>query len=72
MHLRRSPPSASEAAQGGVHARKYNPVIGAFHARLVPRGKTFKRATTTRMRKLLMLMGTLVARGQLWDPAHAT
>ena len=54
------------------NARKYNPVIGAFYARLVSRGKTFKQAMTACMRKLLVLMNTLVARGQLWDPSHAT
>ena len=27
---------------------------------------------TACMRKLLVLMNTLVARGQLWDPSHAT
>ena len=54
------------------NARKYNPVIGAFYARLVSRGKMFKQAMTACMRKLLVLMNTLVARGQLWDPSHAT
>ena len=54
------------------NARKYNPVIGGFYDRLVARGKTFKQAMTACMRKLLVLMNTLVARGQLWDPSHAT
>jgi transposase len=54
------------------NARKYNPVIATFYARLVARGKTFKQAMTACMRKLLVLMNTLVARGQLWDPSHAT
>jgi transposase len=54
------------------NARKYNPVIRAFYARLVDRGKTFKQAMTACMRKLLVLMNTLVARSQLWDPSHAT
>src|SRR3954469_10679953 len=54
------------------NARKYNPVIGEFYRRLVARGKTFKQAMTACMRKLLVLMNTLVARGQLWDPSHAT
>ena len=54
------------------NARKYNPVIKAFYARLVARGKTFKQAMTACMRKLLVLMNTLVARSQLWDPSHAT
>jgi transposase len=54
------------------NARKYNPVIGAFYARLVDRGRTFKQAMTACMRKLLVLMNTLVARGQVWDPSYAT
>ena len=54
------------------NARKYNPVIRSFYARLVARGKTFKQAMTACMRKLLVLMNTLVARGELWDPSHAT
>ena len=54
------------------NARRYNPVIGGFYARLVARGKTFKQAMTACMRKLLVLMNTLVARGQVWDPSYAT
>ena len=54
------------------NARRYNPVIGGFYARLVAKGKTFKQALTACMRKLLVLMNTLVARGQLWDASHAT
>jgi transposase len=54
------------------NARRYNPVIGEFYRRLVARGKTFKQAMTACMRKLLVLMNTLVARGQRWDPSHAT
>ncbi len=54
------------------NARRYNPVIGAFYARLVSRGKTFKQAMTSCMRKLLVLMNVLVARGQVWDPSYAS
>ena len=50
------------------NARKYNPVIGEFYARLVVQGKAFKQAMTACMRKLLVLMNTLVARGELWEP----
>jgi hypothetical protein len=35
----------------------------------VARCKTLKQATTACMRKLLVLMDALVARGQVWDPA---
>ncbi|MBV8233155.1 MAG: IS110 family transposase [Planctomycetaceae bacterium] len=54
------------------NARKYNPVIRAFYARLVAHGKTFKQAMTACMRKLLVLMNTLVARGKVWDPSVAS
>jgi transposase len=54
------------------NARRYNPVIGGFYARLVAKGKTFKQALTACMRKLLVLMNTLVARGQVWSPSYAT
>jgi transposase len=54
------------------NARRYNPVIGGFYARLVARGKTFKRATAACMRKLLVLMNTLVARGQVRDPSYGS
>ena len=59
-------------SMAAFNAREYNPVIGAFYARLVARGKTFKQAMTACMRKLLVLMNTLVARGQAWHPSHAT
>jgi transposase len=45
------------------NARKYSPVIGVFYARLVVRGKPFKQAMTACVRKLLVLMCTLVALG---------
>ena len=47
------------------NARRHNPVIGKSSARLVERGKTFKQALTACMRKLLVLMNTLMARGQM-------
>ena len=62
----------AKLSMAAFNARKYNPVIGAFHARLVTRGKAFKQAMTACMRKLSVLMNTLVARGQAWDPSHAT
>jgi transposase len=38
----------------------------------VARGKTFKQAMTACMRKLLVLMNTLVARGEVWDPSRVS
>jgi transposase len=54
------------------NARKYNPVIKAFYARLEARGKTFKQAMTACMRKLLVLMNTLVARGEAWNASYGS
>jgi transposase len=54
------------------NARRYNPVIGEFYARLTARGKTYKQAMTACMRKLLVIVSTLVARGEVWDPSCAT
>lgn len=47
-------------------------MIATFYARLVSRGKLFKQAMTACMRKRLVWMNTLVARGQLWALSHAT
>src|SRR5262249_28238259 len=59
------PPVCAKLYMAAFYARKYSPVIGAFYARLVARGKPFKQAMTACMRKLLVLMNTLVARGEL-------
>jgi transposase len=55
----------AKLSMAAFNARKYNPVIGAVYVRLVVRGKTFKQAMTACMRKLLVLMNTLVSRGGL-------
>ena len=66
------PRGRAKLSMAAFNARKYIPVIGAFFARLVARGKTFKQAMTACMRKLLVPMNTPVARGQAWHPSHAT
>ena len=66
------PRGRAKLSMAAFNARKYNPVIKAFYARLVARGKTFKQAMTACMRKLLVPMNTPVARGQAWHPSHAT
>jgi transposase len=62
----------SKLYMAAFNARRYDPVIGALYSRLSGRGKSFKQAMTARMRKLVVLMNTLVARGQVWDPSRAT
>jgi transposase len=61
-----------ELYMSAFNARRYNPVIGGFYSRLIGGGKTFKQAMTACMRKLLVLMNTLVARGQVWNPSRAS
>jgi hypothetical protein len=62
----------AKLSMSAFNARRYNPVIGGFYARLVARGKTFKQATTACMRTPLVLMNTPVARGQVRDPSHGS
>ena len=47
-------------------------MIGELCSRLPGRGKSFKQAMTACMTKLVVLMDTLVARKQVWDPTRAT
>jgi transposase len=51
-------------------ARRCNPVIRAFAARLTAAGKCAKVVTTACLRKLLTLLNTLIAKDQCWDPAR--
>jgi len=62
----------AKLSMSAFNARRYNPVIGGFYARLVARGKTFKQATTACIRTPLVWMNTLVARGQVWDPSYGS
>lgn len=47
---------------------RFNPVIGAFHARLVAAGKPAKVAITACSRKLLTILNAMVRDGTSWDP----
>lgn len=49
-------------------AIRFNPVIAAFYRRLVSQGKLFKVAITACMRKLLVILNTLVRNDCLWSP----
>jgi len=48
-------------------ATRHNPVLKAFYARLIARGKAPKVALTACMRKLIMILNTMIARRQKWD-----
>jgi transposase len=49
-------------------ARRCNPVIRAFANRLVSKGKPFKVVLTACMRKLLIILNTLVGKRVPWQP----
>jgi transposase len=50
-------------------ARRWNPVIRAFSQRLEEAGKPFKVVMTACMRKLVVILNTLVKNNTLWNPA---
>jgi transposase len=52
-----------------LSAIKHNPVIKAFYQRLLDKGKLKKVALTACMRKLLVIINTMVKTGQAWQPS---
>ena len=53
-------------------ARRCNPVIKAFADRLAQHGKPFKVVLTACMRKLLVIVNSLLKSGQPWNPKLAS
>lgn len=53
-------------------AKKHNPVIAALHQRLLAAGKPFKVVMVACMRKLLIILNTMLKNGQSWQPSIAT
>lgn len=51
-----------------LSAIRHNPVIKAFYQRLLDRGKLKKVALTACMRKLLVILNTMIKTGQDWHP----
>lgn len=51
-----------------LSAIRHNPIIKSFYQRLVDKGKLKKVALTACMRKLLVILNTMVKSGQDWDP----
>jgi transposase len=49
-------------------ATRCNPVLGEYYKRLIAKGKAAKVALIACMRKLIIILNTLIARGQKWDP----
>ena len=52
-----------------LSARRHNPVIKAFADRLAAQGKLPKVVLTACMRKLLVILNTMVKTKQSWNPA---
>jgi transposase len=53
-------------AMGG--ATQHNPVLKAHYRQLLARGKAKKVAFVACMRKLIVILNTMLARGQKWNP----
>lgn len=53
-------------------ASRYNPVIRDFYQRLCSMGKPKKVALTACMRKLLVILNSMVKHGREWQPNHKT
>lgn len=53
-------------------ATRHNPVIKAYYQRMIDNGKPPKVALIACMRKLIVILNTMITRGEKWDPAkHA-
>ena len=49
-------------------ATQHNPVLKAYYQRLVAKGKEAKVAFIACMRKLIVILNTMLARDQTWSP----
>ncbi len=52
-------------------AKQFNPVIREFAQRLEEAGKPFKVVVTACMRKLLVILNTMVKTNTPWNPKNA-
>jgi len=51
-------------------ATRHNPVIKAFYQRLIAKGKLAKVALVACMRKLIVILNIMIARGEKWDASR--
>jgi transposase len=51
-------------------ATQHNPVLKAFYLRLVAKGKEKKVAIVACMRKLIVILNIMIARGEKWDASR--
>ena len=57
---------------GTLVATRYNPEIRVFYQRLLAAGKAMKVALVACMRKLLIILNSMVKSGRHWDPKTTT
>lgn len=55
-----------------LSAIRHNPVIKEFYQRLLAKGKLKKVAITACMRKLLVILNTMIKTGQDWQPSKSS
>jgi transposase len=60
--------SVRAALHGALVASRFNPVIQAFHQRLLESGKPKKVALTACMRKLLTILNAMLKHNICWNP----
>jgi transposase len=51
-------------------ATRHNPMLKAFYRRLIAKGKLPKVALVACMRKLIVILNTMITRGQKWDASR--
>ena len=51
-------------------ATRHNPVLKTFYGRLIAKGKEPKVALTACMRKLIVILNIMIARGEKWDASR--
>jgi transposase len=52
-------------------ATQHNPVLKTYYQRLLAKGKKPKVALIACMRKLIVILNTMLARGETWDPSRS-
>ena len=52
-------------------ATQHNPVLMAYYRRLRAKGKEGKVALVACLRKLIVILNTMLARDQTWNPSRA-
>ena len=51
-------------------ATRHNPALKAFYRRLIAKGKKAKVALVACMRKLIVILNIMIARGEKWDASR--